>query len=1139
MKASIETLLILLICSWTQTLVAQNAIFYDKETIGSLRINAFCQDSNGYLWIGTNDGLRKFDGSHFVSYTHSEEDSVSLADNEVHTLFMDSQQNLWVGTARGLQRYFPESDCFRTVSLHGINGKRRISDIIQRTNGELLCNVSGTGVFSVNPQSMTAKPLYMSTYSYRLFEDNKQQIWLLTDRQGVVLLYPDSQEEKQYPLSHNIAIKLLEDLDGRFFVVTASDIFLWKESTNDFESLAYAGSKKEPVFTSALLTSDGNLLLSTYGQGCVYVERGKREIKDFPPVYNSFVDISQAKISSLFEDNQHNLWIGCIYQGALMYPHSPLSFSFWNQPALPFDKPGWINTLYCDKENTVWCAVSDNGLYRLDENGNMLQHIHTPGEVFSIFEDSNGTFWLGINEKGLYTLNRKSGSLSLKYSVQGSFSIRCITEDLHQNLYVSILGKGVLRYHLPTGIGELFSVENPIAKTDTIENNWISSILCDSEDRVWFGHFGSISCYDVRNNVLLDLPFKPEIKSSTYNVILEGKDHTIWMATKNGLLHYYPGEKRYSLITTQEGLSDNVVCGLAQDKNGNLWCATLKGISQVIPEKKQIINYYSGNGLQEAVYLERRCAQSSNGKIYFGGYKGITGFNPENVRSSQPKRMPVITDMYIRDRKVTMQTRSGNRSVISEEPIYADRFNLSFEDNTFAFFVSTMDFRNAGNILYEYRLKGIDKEWNKTQPGESKIRFHYLQPGNYTLQIRACENGGHSPVKSVQVRIFPPWYLSVAAKFIYGMLLLGVTYLLYIAYRRKQREEISEMKLQFFINIAHEIRSPLTLIVNPLEKLLAMGNEPNANRLLLTVKHNTNRILNLVNQLLDIRRIDKRQIHLHYKETNIKNFLSELMKLFGDQAQQKAIQLNLKLPEALPAVWIDPANFDKVLINLLSNAFKYTPEGGAICVEAKAGTDSKYNNPLQKYMEISISDTGKGLNEKELKKIFERFYQGDANRGTTSLGFGIGLNLCRLLVKLHHGIIFAENRKDTQGSRFVIRIPLGCRHLKKEELTDTKTYAVSHEIVTDKYMPNLSVREKAKRSKTNYHILVIDDDEELRSFLKENLSVYYRIDTASDGEEGWKKAITQQPDIIVSDVIMPHMDGFQLLKELKRNPNTT
>lgn len=1139
-KKTMRTTLTLLLLCLAGILFAQNTNFYDKEQIGSQYINTICQDKDNFLWIGTKNGLKRFDGASFISYYHDDKDSLSLSNNEIHSLVVDDKQNLWVGTASGLQRYCPESDNFRTVVFQNMYMSRRVAHIIQCAEGELLCNVQGMGIFRFDADSMIAVPEEKKAYSpyiSSMFEDSRQRLWLGTSRGTIVRINPATKEEKSYSLPFFEVKNILEGADGMIYAVFLDKVVAYDEQADRFYELPYHGTKKAISFWTASLAANGDIVLGTYGQGLLRIKRGERSISDIGTVYSSFVNTDRMKAKSLFEDKERNLWIGCDFQGMLMIPYRALPFQFWNLPITYDDAAGHVNVLFCDKENTLWCAIWDNGVYQLDSNGHVLRHIDTPSSVSSIFEDSKGNFWLGVDRMGLYLLDRKSGKLTLKLPVRGGFSIRHIEEDRRENLYVSVLGKGVLRHSLATGETTMLADDPEIKDKPRYFNNWPIYTLCDSEERIWFGHFGDIKCYDMRQNRFLELSIEPGIKFGFCYAIVEGEDHTVWLATGKGLVHYNPETGTYSVLTKEQGLPENMICGLVKDKYGNLWCSTTNGICHVNLSARKITNYYVGNGLQDKVYLEGRCTVDGNGRIYFAGEKGITGFNPDDIRQVGLKNTPVITDMLLGDRKVNMQTLSGGRPVIGKELVYAEEFRLSYKDNTFTFFVSQMDYRDPGSMSYEYRLEEFGDGWSSTLPGENRIQYHHLQPGSYTLQIRASENGVYSPVRSVKISIAPPWYLSLFAKIVYTLLVIGAGYLLFLSYSRKRKEEIGEMKLQFFINIAHEIRSPLTLIAGPLSKLLKKEYDPDTQRALLGIKHNTDRILNLINQLLDIRKIDKGQMNLRFAKTDMKTFAGDVVGLFTEQAAQKNIQLSADIPEELPEVWVDPNNFDKILVNLLSNALKYTPQGGRIDVSISTGEDTKETGALRHYMEISVSDTGKGLNEKELKKIFERFYQGEANHTSTTLGFGIGLNLCQLLVRLHHGSISAYNRQDTKGSRFVVRLPLGCGHLKKEEMQTEEVRPV-HNVMTEDFPACRAENGKTGKSKTGYHVLVIDDDEELRNYLKENLSVYYHVDTAMDGTEGWKKAITQQPDLIVSDVVMPGMDGIQLLKELKKNINT-
>lgn len=1132
--------LLLLFCL-TQATHAQHTLFYDCNQIGSQSVNAFCQDADRFLWIATNDGLRRFDGSRFVAYQHDGQDSTSLADNEVLSLLLDNKGNLWVGTIRGLQRYLPETDRFQTVRLYPNATHGHITDIIQRKGGEILFAASGMGVFRLDAQAMTARKMELSNQGYnenyisRILEDQRQRLWLGTERQELVRVNMPDGKEKVYHLPTTGLNDITEGRDGTLYAVTNHAIYAWNEKNDSIRPLPYHGTKTDFSFTCALPTSDGHIVVGTNRRGLVRIAKGGTAITDMP-LYNPFTNADQARVSAFLEDRGHNLWIGDLYQGILMRPAAPMLFHFMNKPSQPSETPGQIAALCTDQEGTLWCSVEDAGIYRLTRDGKIARHIPLSHTAKSLFEDSNGTLWAGINGKGLYTLNPKSGQLHLEYPLRGDYTVNCITEDANRNLYASILGEGILCRHLPTGESRMFPQQLKAGNMEEFINAWVISIFCDSKGRIWTCHYGGISCYDTRARRFLKLPFP---KWMNAYCAVEGKDGRIWIGTRNGLICHDPASGRFTTYTTQQGMPDNIVYGLAKDKQGGLWCSTAQGIAHISSDGLRITNYYTGYGLKDLRYVEGCFAQGRNGTVFFGGEKGITAFNPDNIRPIKLKEAPCITGIFLRNQKVTPQTRSGSAPVYDKDIITAEVFRVAFADNDLTFHISTMDYRDARNIIYEYRMQDLEKEWNRTQPGEAMLQYHHLAPGTHTLQIRACENGIHSPIRSVQVVVAPPWYLSTTALIAYTLLIIGIGSLVYIAVKRKRQEQIGEMKLQFFINIAHELRSSLTLITNPLERLLKKGNDPDTDKALQTIRYNAHRILNLLNQLLDIRKIDKGQMRIRYVETDMTRLVNEQLNAFSDLAQQKGISLETDFEKGMPAVWVDPGNFDKVLANLLSNALKYTPRGGKIKVKVVTGHDAKAKEPLRNYMEIAVADTGNGLDEKEIKKIFERFYQGAANRAATPLGFGIGLNLCQLLVRLHHGTIFAENRKDTQGSRFVIRLPLGCRHMKKEE---TETIQPEDPVLSSRDatagLTLLPAAEKPERSRTSYHVLVIDDDEELRDYLKTSLSRHYHVDTAANGDEGWQKAVTRQPDLIVSDVVMPGIDGFQLLKELKKNTQT-
>ena len=1141
-----RTLLICFLLAVASLLPAHNTNYVDNTYIGCQNVNVCCQDYHHFLWLGTDgDGLRRFDGTQFVAYYHQESDSTSIASDQVLSLLIDRSQRLWVGTSNGLQCYQRESDNFRTVRLHGTGVRGYITSILQRRNGEILFAVSGAGLFRLDVETMTGyqiandERVWQNRFLYTLYEDYHENLWLGTDREGAVRIDPKTHEEKMYPLQSVTVKGIVEDRRGRLYIVTNYAVYRWNRVEDRLEPVPYRGKAEDLYYTRALLTSDGSIVVGTSGNGLLQIVQDSNELID-KPLYNPFIDANRVRLSFLFEDLERNLWIGCQYQGILMLPDASMPSHFTNKPATDSKMTGGIFALYYDKDDRLWCSVEYDGMYQLDAEGDVVDYIAVEHTAGAMYEDSEGTFWVGVNGQGLYTLDRKTKRLSLKYPIQGDYVMRWITEGPDGILYIAVMGEGILSYDRKKDEFRMMDYHTNLNNRSELVNFWISAIKVDAEGKMWTAHHGGISCYDLIQHAFVRLPFRDFVRVSAY-CIVEGKDQRIWIGTQKGLLSYDRKTKTHEVFTTEQGLPDNQVYGIVEDRDGGLWCSTAQGIAYLSPDRKKITSYYTGNGLEDKKYLRGCYAQSKSGIVCFGGERGITRFNPDDIYPIKLDKAPCITDLFIRNQKVTRQTLSGGKPVVKRDVIDADRFYFSATDNNFLLHVSTMDFRDARNIIYEYRIKEFEEAWNSTRPGEGRILYPHLPSGKYTLQIRACENGVYSPVKSVRIHIASPWYLTGWAGLVYTLFIIGIGYLLYVSMQRKRREQIGEMKLQFFINIAHEIRSPLTLIVTPLDRLLKREYDADTTKKLLTIRYNANRILRLLNQLLDIRRIDKGQMVIRFAETDMRGFVGGLVDAYAEQAQQKGITLDAECADSLPSVWVDPDNFDKVLVNLVTNALKYTPAGGHIHIQVGTGTDPHTTGPLQSYMEITVSDTGKGLNEKELKKIFERFYQSRGNRSSAPLGFGIGLNLCQSLVKLHHGVIYAENRKDAQGSRFVVRLPLGCKHLKKEELAETSAETPLQPWRTEAQMDYVkSVEEEKKgRTRTRYKALVIDDDDELRNFVADNLSAYYRVETAENGLEGYKKAIAGQPDIIISDVMMPEWDGIQMLRKLKKNVNTS
>lgn len=1116
---------------------AQQVRSYGAEKLSCSLIKKMVQDSHGFVWIATENGLNKFDGWTFTNYFHNEKDSTSLINNFIESLLNDSKGRLWVGSGNGLQRYSPYKDAFENVRFLDGNTPSVLA-LQELDTGEIWAVTAGYGVYSVNPETLEATSLTSvndlcgSPYMHNIYQDHLRRIWIALPGGRVARIMPDLQKVDLLNVSGRV-YTMLEDAEKRFWLATASDICLWNEDEQCFVKM----KQREEGFhgiRGLVCTKQGHFYVNTLNNGIWTVDVDQMELK---PFYNEAIP-EKDNIRALMEDKDENLWLGCYKAGILMFSNEPSQFDFQtiSSPSSPGNVLAFI---YEDSEGEVWASMADGMLIRMDRNLRKQSSYPVEGGVISILEDSKGTFWLGNNYGVLMQLNKQTGAVR-RISLFQDKPISKIIEGHDGALYVSIMGGGFVRCDLQSGKWEHVNDTTRLSTTMRLGNNWINTMLCDSEGLIWLGHCNGLNCYDPVKRQFLKLECETSLVSHLCYTLLEDKQGHIWIGTNNGLFEYDKKIKKLQHYGLAEGIPSNVICGLGQGKGEDIWCSTYNGLCKLMYPEKEVVNYFSGNGLQDKEYLKGVCYQREDGPIYVGGIRGITKFIPDSIGKQLILHEPQLTHVYLNNEEVCGSTLIAGKPVSNDVWMDVRQINLTYKHDVFAFEFSTMEFRERENIRFEYRLVELGGAWRSTAPGENRITYNYLPSGQYTFEVRLCENEQRSPIRSFFIYIAPPWYDTVWAKIVYAFILLGIIFLGFYAWytrqRRRRQEELNEEKLKFFINIAHELRSPITLIISPLAALIKSEQEDMKKRALQTMQRNANRIVNLINQLLDIRKIDKGQMKIACCETEMIGFIEELFLMFDYQAAKRNIRFSfIHSVEYLP-VWMDRNNFDKVLMNLMVNAFKYTPDNGEITITLTTGEDKSVHGPLMNYAEITIVDSGMGLDEKKLEKIFERFYQASTN----SHGFGIGLNLTKMLVELHHGVITAANRTDKQGSCFTVRIPLGKEHLKPEELAEDidSRYEESVRLALqeDTYWEE-EEKPQLPKSKTQWRILVVDDDEEMREYLKQELGIYYKVVTACNGSEACQIALKQRIDLIISDVVMPEVDGFELLKKVKSNSN--
>ena len=1101
---------------------ADSGELFTSGKLSSSLINCIVQDKYGYIWVGTEYGLSKFDGYRFTNYLHNEEDTTSITDNIISDLLVDKKGNLWIGCAKGLMRYNYETNNFSRLQFPD-GRKPRIYSMVESHRGDILLGTAGYGLYSVknNGIEKTANNRFTirweRAYAERdsdvffthIYEDKHHYLWqsshLLTftrfiEKQGKV-------QRKDFKSPYGAPVKFIQHRPQAMLIVCMYGIIYYDYRTGRIADAGYdLGTFKNHItINNATFDHDGNLYISTSEHGALIIKKGSNKVEQLENSNSNF-NLSTAFVNDIIEDKDNNLWIGCYKKGLYLLNQRQQAFSSWSFSAQNYIIGSSVSSIAPGENGETWCTVQNSGVFCFDASGKIIAHPTSPAGTCIIYKDRRGAYWIS-NGSALYSYNPHTGAYQEKLTFT-SAGIYCMTDDNQGNLYISVYSKGLYIYNVESGKVTVLNMRQRGNK-GFLCNDWVRSMAFDHTGHLWIGTSNGVSCLNTKTLSFKDFGWNIILKDRQANGICEGKNGNMIIGTEEGLYLFDRKNNKTLALPHAEVLKGKQVCSIIKDHQGDLWISTTMGIWQYDQKNRQFIGHINGNGLTTREYVLGSSMHTASDLIAFGTSDGITTFYPERVRA---KKME-LGDVHL------------TNFIIDGKPIncLTDEFTIPYEENSFTLEFSLLNYRNTDNISFQYRIN--EGKWNSTNEGSNAVSFNKLKPGSYTLEVRAMSNGNFSKKSTIiHIKVCDPWYASTWAFLLYFLTAAGI--ILYIIYRyeRHRKEDLEETKMQFLINATHDIRSPLTLIMGPLNKLKTRITDAESKQDIDTIDRNAQRLLLLVNQILDERKIDKDQMHLHCQKTDLKEFLRGIMSLYNFNAQERSITLSLKEDESLKEegnlqVWIDRINFDKVISNLLSNAMKYTSDGGEITLIIGKNKESAI---------IKVEDTGIGLKEEKTDRLFERFYQGNNNSDIHIEGTGIGLNLCRALVKMHGGAIRAYNRTDgIKGSCFEVNIPLGKEHLKPEEILQedgTKT------------AESTGKRTQANR---NFNILIVDDDAEIAHYIKTELCDWYRFDHARNGKEGLKMLLTGKYDLVISDVMMPEMDGVTMLKKIKGNSNVS
>ena len=1156
-----KKLLLLLICTIIgNTLHAQTGHFFSSDRFSSSLISDICQDHDGSIWVSTDYGLNRFDGFQVSSFLHDDADSTSLCVNVVSCLLCDSKGNVWVGTNRGLDRFDSNRGAFVHYAFPD-NIVPRVSSIIERSNGELIVGTAGYGLYALRNGALTRISEQVGGFYSRIFEDSNGRLWT-SGFDVIIRMSSDIQQPKEFHSTKGVPIGYVENGDEMLVLCMHGLLSYRNSELSDANVDMSAVADRDVVFTSIVAGTDGRIYVGTRGRGVFRLSPGTPRRLE-PVTIDAFgVDAATTHIKTMRFDRQGNLWLGCYWKGVLMVPLRPLPFRSWNFSAQGFNLGSTISSVCSGDHGMIWCTMQGVGVYGFNAEGHVVAHPSAPDAVEFIFRDHQKNYWIGTDD-GLFAYDPLTGRSSLKVKYDCD-RFNDMTSDDDGRIYISAFSQGFCVYDTKTGS----LLNHNMYETDTVKgrlcNNWILGLSPDQEGLIWMATASGVSCYDPKNdsfrsqgwNVLLDGMVCFDVCELRGGTSPDGQSLKGCMAigTEQGLFLYDRKTHTVERFPNSDVLSNKVISYIVQSNDGDIWCSTSMGIWQYQFSSQSFIGHVNGNGLTRSEYLYGVGMHTDDDLICFGHNDGVTVFSPSEVKDLQPLLDPLkLTAFIVGDQSVRAGTVLNGVKVTDRSAINSDYFTLSYLDHTITLAFSQFNFENPRNLMLEYKVG--DSQWLQIPEGVNNFTLSHLRPSTYRICVRAKVGSNYTPEKVVVVTVQAPWYRSLTAYFIYALLLIALLVYAVTTYRRRANEQMNEEKMKFLINATHDIRSPLTLILGPLEKMkrvlknvaasqtsepdspAASGEQvPTADLLssIDVIDHNAQRILNLVNQILDVRKIDKQQMHLHCQPTDLVAFTQSIFKMFEFTAKERNINYLFTPPLGELNVWIDRNQFDKVISNLLSNAFKYGNDGGTI--------ELRLSNEDNKAV-IQVLDTGAGLDSDNLKHIFERFYQGSNSRRLHINGTGIGLNLCKMIVDMHHGKIEASNRTDgITGSVFTVSIPLGSAHLSEEEKE-----TVAEEMSVAEAKPaviNAPAPAGVSSSQRRYRVLIVDDDVEITKYVSTELGRYYKFGIASNGKDGLKELLTRNQteglsdyDAVISDVMMPEMDGFSMLRMIKTNVN--
>ena len=1180
------------------------------ENFPKSAVTTIIQDQSGLIWIATyGEGLYQYNGTDLKVYRHNANDSTSLGSSIIHNIFIDSDHKIWVGTEQGLHVYNKTLDNFKEVKLNTDSSKQEnfpIFSIGEDSSGSIFIGTPSHGLFKVDPIEYSVEkiqnqfPLNGTNSVISSMAPMDDGDMLIGTSTGLFvydhilkLLRRKSFVTKNGPEEINYSIQsLFLDNDDNLLIGTFNrGLLRIKEIAEGFYSFENFRFTDKRIFDIKIV--DGNTIVcATENDGLFVLNKEGKTIHNYKYDKSDPNRIRSNSIWSIFIDAQQRIWLGYYNKGIEVY--DALHDKFSELRSLPFSvnslQSPSVTGIVQDSENFIWIAMDGGGIDKYDPKTKSFLHLTDPSghgikglektDLTTIFLDSEENIWAGTWSTGIYFLAKGSKTF-FNYNIDNtngkltSNSVTSFAESSDGTIWITTYFGGLHSFNPKKN--EFDSHPNESFNTFLGNEKHIRTVLIDHNDNIWLGTpKGLFKTYLTEENVYRTTSLNSHLlkdpkNQSSLNTrsLFQDSDNNIWAGTYGkGLFKISEDETNIDWFTTKDGLLLENISAIIEDNNKNIWVSGDTGLAMLNLKTKNFSNYNIDDGLLANNFNYNAVAKDKNGLLYFGNYEGIDYLNPSTIIRNVNEPTVYFTDFKLFNKSVVLGI---NDSPLAKTISEIEKLTLKPKDFVFTLEFAAINFTRAKNNKYAYYLEGFEENWNYVGNNRSAT-YTNLSPGEYTFHVKASNNDGVWTANALHlpITVLAPWWATKWAILSYLVLFIGFTFLInrfvnnrieekrIIKFERAQRlqeEMLNERKIQFFTNISHEFRTPLTLILNPVMDIIDT-NQYKLNKGL-KEKHriiyrNAQRLKNLIDEIMDFRKINLNKLTLNVSHINAYKFVKEITEHFEDEAFEKNILLSTETDDNETNFWGDPGLLEKVIFNLLSNAFKATSENGVISLGIYSNK-KKIVLPLvdefnpAKVLEITIEDTGRGISKDDIEHIFERFYRAkDRNQQYYGgSGTGIGLELVQSFVELHKGKVEVES-KEGEGTKFSLFFPLGKGHLKTSEY---KNSSFQNELKTIEFSGSngdkiigesidnpkgFDLNDKSKKT-----VLIVEDNIELRNYLKNKLRADYIVVEAENGKDGLQMALKGIPDIIITDVIMPEMDGFEFCEKIKEDLKTS